>query len=851
MGKPVGAVLFIWLTILIGGEAIARQQNPSTEDRAQQILKDLSLQEKVSLLSGKNFWQTKDIPRLGVTSLELTDGPHGVKSSMLKPYSVFPTGTTMGATWNPELIYRVAEAIAKEARDHGAHVVLGPCMNIHRNPLGGRNFESFSEDPYLTGELALAYVRGLQSQGIGASAKHFVANNQETKRQSISVEVSERALREIYLPGFKKVIQEGKPWTVMAAYNAVNGVHLTEHKALLRHILRDEWGFQGVLLSDWGAMKSGRASLVAGLDLEMWGPGRYYDANLARSISWNLIPESLLNESVLRILRMVLHAQAMEEQFSDQGFDPQGHRQLSRAVASEGIVLLKNDGLLPLQKKSLNKVALIGPNARSFIFQGGGSSKVFPGRQTSALAALTSLVGPDVEVIFEGGTPHSKDVSPIDPDLLFPKIPEYPDEDSVRGLKGAYFSDLGFKGELVRSTIDGSFIQGGTQVPVAGRAPFRSVRWTGYLRAPVEGMYRFGFGVGFGKGQIVIDGQTLKLDRAGIKFHQMIPGEKVGDFYLEEGFHPITIEYEHRLPLWMQLALGSGLYHAIDNYSLSLSMRLPEFDFERAVSAASEADIAIVVVGGGQIQESEFQDRSSMSLYGRQDELVTAVAEVNPRTVVAVNSGAPVLMPWVNEVPAVLMAWLSGQEGAVALMDIVFGITNPSGKLPMTMPRRYADHPSSQNFPGGRSKVHYAEDILVGYRAFDTHGIEPLFPFGHGLSYSSFEYSNGRIQKISERGEYRVTVTLRNQGDRAGSETVQLYVSDHQSSVMRPAQELKAFKKVDLGPGEVREVDFILGLDAFQFFHPKERHWMMESGEFTVKVGGSSKEAPIRLLLVI
>jgi len=650
------------------------------------VLSQLTLEEKAALCSGRDFWHLEPVPRLGVPALLVADGPHGLRKQRDAggpltltdnvPATCFPTAVTLASTWNRDLLREVGNAIGEEARAEGVGVVLGPGVNIKRSPLAGRNFEYYSEDPYLSSALAVAFIDGVQGAGVGTSIKHFAANNQETRRLSIDAIVDERALREIYLASFERAVKAAQPWTVMAAYNRLNGTYCSEHRELLTGILRDEWGCQGLVVSDWGAVNQRVVGLMAGLDLEMPGLDVGRDARIIQAVRDGRLPMEVLDRAVRRVLTLV--DKAARPASAD--YDRDAHHRLARRAASEGAVLLKNEqAILPLAPDQT--IALIGAFAKHPRYQGGGSSGVTPSRIDAAYDAIARRVGASADLSYAAG---------YDP---------------------------------------------------------------------------------------------------------------TGD------------------------AADSAL-------------------IEEAQRVARGVDAAVVVVGLPDIFETEGVDRRHMALPAQHNALVEAVAEVNPNLVVVLVNGSPVTMPWHGKARAILEAYLGGQAGGSALAQLLYGEVNPSGKLAETFPLRLEDHPAHAFFPGGPRTVEYRESIYVGYRYYDTAEEAVLFPFGHGLSYSDFSYTDLRLSasQIQATKELTVTVTITNTGTRAGQEVVQLYVRDVESTAFRPLQELKGFAKVRLEPGESRDVGFTLNRRSFAYWDTELHDWHVEEGRFEIRVGASSRD---------
>jgi beta-glucosidase len=816
------------------------------EKRIEALLRQMTLEEKVSLLAGVDFWHTRSIERLGIPSIKVTDGPHGARTAdennpnHTLPATCFPTGSAMAATWNPELIHRVGVAIGEEARARGCAVLLGPCVNIHRSPLGGRNFESFSEDPLLSSELTAAYVTGVQSRKVGTAVKHFALNNSEYQRMTISSEVGERAMREIYFPSFEKAVKAAGAWTVMCSYNRVNGIYASENRRLLTEILKEEWGFQGLVMSDWFAVHSTTPAANSGLDLEMPGPARYFRDELTEAVSSGEVDEKTIDDKIRRILKVIIDTGALDEKLAVSGPVPDfpEHRRLAREAAEESIVLLKNkNNVLPLDINSVRSIAVIGPNAAEARIEGGGSSAVTPYYKVSPLEALRNKCGDKVKISYELGCPNNIATLPLSLDYLLSG------EGGKPGLMGEYFSNNDLAGKPAAARLDESFKfmwMGGTvPVPQIKKDDY-SIRWQGIFTAKETGIYKFGLATN-GWGRIYIDDKLVCSnwgDRTMSDVFQ-VP-ETVGEFAMESGKkYPVRIEYCRNI--YSQSPMRS--------IRLGCDIPLPADLLERAVAAAARSDVAVVFAGLTEEYESEGFDRKNMELPGAQRELIDKVAAANPRTVVVLNNGSPVAMEtWIAAVPAVVEALYPGQECGNAIAAVLFGDVNPSGKLPDTFPRRLEDNPAFINYPGESGKVLYGEDIFVGYRYYDARKIEPLFPFGHGLSYTAFTYSNLRVSpaEVKTGEKINISVGIKNTGKVAGKEVVQLYVSDLASRVPRPPKELKAFRKVSLNPGETKTVEFALDKEALSFYDPALKQWVAEPGEFEIQVGSSSRDIRTR-----
>lgn len=723
------ALILLAVTSSIGqnqsGSDIPPYKNPSlpVEQRVQDLLGRMTLQEKVAMLSGADWMQSVPNARLGIPSIKMTDGPAGIRSwtgpssetaaedaSKQVTTTAFPAGIAMAATWDTDLLQSQGQAIGQEVKALGRDMILGPTVNINRTPLWGRNFEGYGEDPYLTARLAVAYIKGVQSEGVIATVKHFAANNQEFERHRINAVVDERALQEIYFPAFRAAVEEAGVWSVMSAYNKLDGVYCAENATLLTDVLQKQWNFKGFVVSDWGSTYSTANTVNAGMDIEMpggeplkdWlkepktqsagnGGGWLVPEKVLPEISAGKISVATIDDNVGRMLRVMFVSGQFDKPHTATGeIDTPEQRALVRKASSESIVLLKNAGdLLPLTPSKIHSVVVVGPNAAVARTGGGGSSLV---------------------------------------------VPKY----SITPLKG---------------------IQ----------------------------------------------------DRAGER---------------------------------LQVSYALGVFMEGEDPSKDTPEAREQLRNE-AVNAATKADAAIIVVGRSPALESEDFDIKSLDLPAGQDDLIEAVARVNKNTVVVINASGPVIMTrWISQVSAVLDLWYGGQEGGNAIADVLFGDANPSGKLPVSFVRAWKDSPAYGHYPGENLQVEYAEGIYVGYRYFDKQKVEPLFPFGYGLSYTKFDYSDLKVSpnKVSSGEPVEVSLQLRNSGSRSGSEVVELYVHDGHASVDRPIQELKGFRRVNLAPGETQVVHFTLDRNAMAFYSVAKKDWVTEPGQFDVLVGSSSRD---------
>nr|MBA2677794.1 glycoside hydrolase family 3 C-terminal domain-containing protein [Ktedonobacteraceae bacterium] len=725
-------------------------------------------------------------------------------------------------------------------------VLLGPTVNIQRSPLGGRNFECFSEDPYLSARLAVAYINGLQREGVGASIKHYVCNDEEFERYSISSEVRERVMREVYLLPFQIAVHESHPWTIMAAYNLVNGVAASESQYLLTKILREEWGFDGVVVSDWyESVKSTAASINAGLDLEMPIP-RFRGEKLLEAVERGEVAQATIDTSVRRVLLLLdkggvfTHPQLSQEQ--EQSSDLPSQRVLVREAAAEGIVLLKNEGqVLPLAREQLTSIAVVGPNAQVARIMGGGSAQVNVHYAITPFEGIRAKVDDQVHVSYEQGCTNHRLLPILDVRQLLAGS-----QGSEHGLTVEYFNNAGLSGVPIQEET-----QLTAEIMWLGKPPegvdFQqfSARIRGRFIPAETGLYTFSL-VSAGLSRLLIDGREV-IDN----WTEQTPGEEYFGYGSTEVQKVVSLEERHEYLLTVEFAKSEpGSLAAV---RLGVLPPAPADAIERAVQLAATSDIAIVCVGFGGDWQSEGFDRKDMELPGQQHALVEQVAAANPRTVVVLNTGSPITMPWLGQVAAVIQAWYPGQECGNAIADVLFGDVVPSGKLPQTFPVRLEDTPAYLNFPGENGKIFYGEGLFVGYRYYDKKDIAPLFPFGFGLSYTTFNYGPLQLsaQEINADDTLHLSVDITNTGAYAGKEVVQVYVRDKQSRLQRPEKELKTFAKVYLEPGENQTVNFSIERSALAYYDDLSHKWIAEAGEFEVLVGASSQDIRARATFVL
>ncbi len=810
----------------------AAQQN-DVEARVEGLLQKMTLEEKIDLLSGRRGFYTFPIDRLGIPALKMSDGPMGVRN--YGPSTVFPAGIGLAATWDTAMAKRVGAGMAQDARARGVNILLGPAINIYRVPVNGRNFEYYGEDPFLAGETAASFIQGVQSHGVIATVKHFALNNQEYQRNSISAEVDERTMHEIYLPAFKAAVQKGKVWAVMASYNRINGTYSTANEILETEILKKDWGFRGIVMSDWGAAHDGVADALAGLDLEM-PSGRYMTRQiLLPAVKSGQVPESVIDDKVRRILRAAISMGFLDTP-ADAPTQPiySGEsNQVALAGARESIVLLKNSNhTLPLNSKAIHSIAVFGPNAYPAVDVGGGSARVVAFRDTSVLEALAAT-GLRVDYIpFE-----ARDTRSVAARSQFEV-----DEAGGAGLNGEYFENADLSGAPMRTRRDRqiTFTQFNdvfTQASPAGH----SIRWTGFVAPEESGDHLFLIRTGQGV-RLIVDGKTV-VDAWDNKAQS--------DFSAT-----VHLEKNHAVPIRLEFhntaagagagrgAGGGGRGGGGGGGSIQFGWQLkPDDAFPAESALAAKEDAAVVCVGFSPDTESEGFDRT-FDLPPGQKELVQAIARANKKTIVVINSGGAADMTgWVDHAGAILEAWYTGQESGQAVSDIIFGAANPSGKLPASFERQWGDSSADANYPGADGKVLYKEGIFTGYRQFDRPGVKPLFPFGFGLSYTTFAYSGIHAEKLG--ANVRVNFTIKNTGARSGAEVAEVYVQEVNPKVERPLKELKGFARVSLSPGAVQSVHVDLDRSAFAYYDVTTHSWQVSPGEFRILVGSSS--ADIRL----
>ncbi|MEZ5559928.1 MAG: glycoside hydrolase family 3 C-terminal domain-containing protein [Pseudomonadales bacterium] len=797
------------------------------------LLQAMSLEEKVSLLAGRSFWITTAVPRLGVPAIKVTDGPNGARGDGVSGATAasLPVGSALGSTWNLALVREVGRVLGEEALTKNAQVLLGPTINLHRTPLGGRNFECYSEDPYLSGLLACAFIDGVQSTGVGACPKHFVANDSEYQRHSISSEVDERTLRELYLTPFELAVTRARPWSLMSSYNRINGTFASSHRALLRDLLKDQWGFDGVVVSDWGAALETEANLNGGLDLEMPGPTRTRGQALVEAVRGGRVAQADVDDSVRRMLRLIARSGRFDapDPVPEAAVDRPEHRAVARRAAAEGMVLIRNEGLLPLDPARVGNLAVIGPNARNGQIQGGGSSAVFPHYQVMPLEGLRRAGNWTVQ--------HSPGC--FNHKYLPLPAPGRLTCDGEPGCRLRLFpegSDIAALERMVELTFNP---MGGLPLNMIGAGRVGPA-FTATLEAEfvpeVSGSHQFGL-MSSGLTRLFIDDVEVidnwTAQERGDAFFGWGSSERRAAIDAEAGrSYRFRIEFQSAPDV-----LVSGVRYGI---------LPPHTDdmIEQAARTAAAADAAVLVVGSNADWETEGNDRRDMSLPGDQLALIDAVLSANPNTLIVVNTGAAVDMPWLQRAPAVLQAWLPGQEFGNALADVITGRVNPSGRMPTTVPLRLQDTPAYTSYPGEAGRVLYGERLFMGYRWYDARDLPVRVPFGHGLSYTQFDYSDLEIS--GDLTSVTVRVAVRNVGRLAGQEVVQLYLRATDAPVQRPEQELRAFAKPSLAPGERTTVQFTLTPRDFAYWDVTRGDWLAAAGNYEIRVGASSRDIRLR-----
>jgi beta-glucosidase len=813
--------LFLLLSFpifLVGSQA---QTSSSDVDlRVNSLLKKLTLDEKIDLIGGVDDFYIRANEKIGLPRLKMADGPVGVRN--YGPSTVFG-GIGLAATWDPDLAARIGATIGQDARARGVHFMLGPGVNIYRAPLNGRNFEYFGEDPFLAARIAVAYISGMQSQGVSATIKHFLGNNSEFDRHNTDSIIDERTMREIYLPVFEAAVKEAKVGAIMDSYNLTNGLHMTQNGYLNTEVAKKEWGFAGIMMSDWDATYDGVAAANGGLDLEMpWG--KFMNrASLLPAVKAGTVSEATIDDKVRRILRTAIQFGWLDRDQTDLSISLLNiaGNQTALEAARSGMVLLKNDGnLLPLEKGSIKSIAVIGPDAYPAQPGGGGSAEAKPFTPVSYLEGIKDYLGDGTKVYYAPGLPTLDEMS---------KQMQFTTQatSGQTGLKMELFNNSDLSGSPALVRYD-KYVHYEPARGTNGAASNVSIRWTGFFTPAVPGQY-----LAFVQGPGENGGYRLYIDKKLVLDNWKQWYAFVGEVpvALTSGPHEVELDYYAKIG-WGKTSANLGI------------VRPETLVSAEAKTLAAHADAVILAPGFDTASEGESADRT-FRLSPGQDELINQIAAVNKKTVVVMTSGGGVDMnAWIDRVPALLEAWYPGQEGGVAVAQLLFGESNPSGRLPISIERRWEDNATHDSYypKDGSKKVEYSEGVFVGYRHFDKSTVKPLFPFGYGLSYTSFAYKNLTISPASSAQQVSVAFDVTNTGTRAGADVAEVYVGDRHASVPRPVKELKGFKRVSLNPGETKNLVVKLDRRAFSYYDVKSHSWTVAPGDFDLFVARSATD---------
>ncbi len=832
---------FIILSCILGSclNNIHHPTHKGLDVNIDDLISKMTLEEKIDFIGGYKGYNIRGYKHLGIPELYFADGPVGIRN--FGKATAFPAGINLAASWDRALTRKIGKAIGGEARSKNIHIMLGPAMNIYRLPLCGRNFEYLGEDPFLAGQLAKVYTIGMQAEGMIANAKHYVANNQEFNRHLCSSDMNERTLHEIYLPAFKTVVQEGNIASVMTSYNLINGIHASEHHYLVNEILKEQWGFQGFVVSDWVSTYDGLACAKGGLDLEMPSGKMMSKETLIPVIQSGELHESVIDDKVRRILSVYKRFGLFENPGRSKGyqFDPVFARSTALEAARGGMVLLKNEGnILPLQKNIKRTIAIIGPNGHPAVTGGGGSSTVDPLYSTSLVDAVKNIAGNDTEIIYQKGVYTGIEF----PSGIFDNFDFYVylEDKKVPGINAEYFQGQHLKGDIIYSEFYRNLALVNEEMwsPVEIPETNFSARFQSFFTPTETGLYCIGISGDDGY-RVIIDGKTvIELWR-----DQGDTRAKYEGFFNAGQEYNIVVEYYQN---------GGDARLRLGAEKISIDVQPDQYP-SLALEAAKNADIVFMSVGFNPGTECEGFDRSFEMPYN-QSELIKKIADVNENVIVILNAGGNVEMEsWIDKVKGLLMAWYPGQEGNLAAAEILFGDINPSGKLPVSFEKRIEDNPTYPYYFDNDNdlRVWYGEGIFLGYRYWDGVESNPRYPFGFGLSYTEFSYSDLTTNKdiYLAKDSVIVKMKVKNTGEVDGHEIVQLYVSDNSCSYPRPVKELKAFDKVYLTARDEKELVFSLQKDAFSFYNPDSHAWELEPGEFDIIIGSSSKD--IRLVKTI
>jgi beta-glucosidase len=815
--------------VLISAQALAQSD---VEGRVQGILSQMTLEEKIDMLGGVDSFFVRELPRVGLPRLKMADGPLGVRN--YGPATTMAGGIALAATWNPALAERVGTEIGRDARAKGVHFLLGPGVNIYRAPTNGRNFEYLGEDPFLASRIAVGYIKGVQSQGVSATVKHYMGNNSEFDRHNTDSVIDERVMREIYLPVFEAAVKEAHVGAVMDSYNLVNGTHATQNAFLNTDLLKKEWAFDGIVMSDWTSTYDGVAAANSGLDLEMPSGLFMNKKNLLPAVQQGRVSVATIDDKIRRILRKAIQFGWLDRDQLDPSiprFNQQG-RAVALQAARESMVLLKNDReVLPLAKEKIKSIAVIGPDAYPAVPDGGGSARVQPFVAVSFLEGLSNSLGAATNTYYNRGLPTLSELA---------DATNFTTEaaNSQTGLKAEYFGDEELKGAPLLNHIEQhvNFTTQSRQILPEGA---RSERWTGYYTPASAGTHEVfvaSTGEDGGYYRLLVDDKIV-FDNWKVSTAEV----NCTGLSLDAAPHKVVLEHRGR-SAWLGTRFRLGIFR-----------RDGVVDSE-AKKLAAQADAVVLAVGFDPETESEGADRT-FSLPPGQERLIQEISAANKNTIVVITAGGAVDMSsWLDHVPALLQAWYPGQEGGEALAEIVFGAVNPSGRLPVSFERRQEDNPTHNSYypPADSKRVVYKEGVFMGYRGYEHNGAKPLFPFGYGLSYTSFAFSNLSVTRTTVKGGsnewpgYLVAFDVTNNGKRDGTEVAEVYVGDSHAKVPRPAKELKGFAKVSLRPGETQHVSVALDRRALSYYDVTAKEWRADPGDYDILVGQSSTQIELR-----
>ena len=804
--------------------------------KLKKVISNLSLEQKVSLLSGFDNWHTPDIKKYGIPKIKMSDGPNGVRgdSSTKQSSACFPSPILLGATWNEKLIKKIGSATGEEALFKDVDVLLAPTINLHRHPLGGRHFECYSEDPILTSKIACAYVSGVQSKGVAACLKHFAGNDTEYERHLVSSNIDEKTLRELYLYPFEMGIKKAKAKVVMSAYNKVNNIYCSSHDELINKILKKEWKFDGYVVSDWGAALETVENANGGLDLEMPGPAKTWGKNLVDAVKAGLVEEKKIDEKVKRILTVAKFTDRFNrKRISERSIDKKSHRKLIKKTAIEGMVLLKNEDVLPLDRNKISNIALIGPNVKDSQIIGGGSAGLNPHYEIHPLEGVSNFLKDEkVKIHYAKGCHVDKYLPAFEKDIC------YIQGKKEKGFEVEFFRGKNFDGEPIeRQVLNGNrfwALQGFAREFLDEKErPELSVKFSTTYKPSISGEFEFEvFSIGLSRikinGKEVVDNWSSQ--KKGEAFFGFACAPKRNKIKLTKGKeYLVEVEYEFE-----------GRFPAIQ---FGCRPPDPKNLLEEAVKIAKQSDAVVLVVGTNSDWETEGNDRKSLGLPSDQDVLIKKVLAANKNSVLVLNTGSPVSMPWIKSCPAILQTWFPGQEFGNALAEILFGKESPSGKLPTTYPKKLSDTPAYSCYPGKNLQMDYKEKLLVGYKWYDKKKIEPLFPFGHGLSYSKFELK--KVSLLKKKHEIKIKVKLKNIGNFSTFETVQCYLERKAVKADTPKKKLVDFKKLKVTKDKSKKLTLKVSKRDLSEWDVKKSKWEIAKGDYVIHVGTSVRDISI------